>query len=873
MGLRLFANMLNVSTSQSGGGGGGEPVFQGIYYVSENGTGNGFSDTTPMSYETFFATVLPDNTTVKFKRGESINVGEYVNTKTNITFEPYGVGDDPKWLGADDISTLVWTDEGGGVYSAPMAVEPNWVWINDICAKNAETARLTVQSRANETTVGVTHANVSGYTSIVDSYLVMKVNQFRNSQRVKVTAYNGAGSITIDDNIPTANNIDFVLYNKREFLSGNNEWAWEGGTLYVKAAASPSTMNIRAGAFDFAIRASGSMTIRNIEFAQYYNYVIHSDGAVINVNNCNMHDCRDMAIFVESQVTGLNISNNTFERIGNTCILSRPCINSTYNSNIGNDIGMQSNYGWQTFSGGPASSIAPGGTQVNGAFLAYVIDLNDDTIDGSGCEANDNSLNNIAYNGIGFHVGATGMKMLRNTVLQFTRRFSDGGGIYTFHYRTYNVLQTGTEIANNICINDDFEGYGIYLDNRTFQANVHDNVTAGCQWGFNFNTDTAEHTITDNISVNCTACFVFRSGDNGTLFIAQNEGNTFNGNTAAAYLTTQRCLFFDVNTGTEPTWNPFTGGGADNNEYISAGAAVADSDNKGNNLTFAQLQTAYGEDATSAHRTDTGLFFAYNVTNATVNGNAGAGYETFDGTDTDAYSIPAHYAIVLLPIPSANRSIQLVAASSQYLQIGTEAEIQFESTDPFSILIWFRLPTTNPAATVSLIDNRNGTGQGIIGQINTSGVLIWQMINTLTTNRAQWFTSGDRADGNWHCVLFTINGTIASGKLYDNDTLLAPTLNNNLSATIVSTSNWYIGRNPVGGTFTDMHVDRVAIWKEDVSAIHTEIFNATDLSAISIPPLHAWEIGEAADLLDIGTSATPLDITAVNSPTVSTNVP
>lgn len=841
-------------------------------YVSVNGTGSGRFPNDELNIEQLKSLPLKDGDRIYLKRDEIVNTGEYVNNKNGIVFEAYGTGVDPIWSGASDASTLVWTDEGGGQYSTPME-EPNWVWINGVCAKNAETPRFTVQGRADETHVTVTHANVSGYASIVDAYLVMKVNQFRNSQRVKVTAYNGAGSITIDGNIPTANNIDFVLYNKREFLSGNNEWAWEGGMLYVKAAASPSTMDIKVSSHNYAIRTTGSMTIRNIEFKEYYNYVVHSDGGVINVNNCYMHDCRDAAFFIQRQVTGLHIDDNTFERFGNTCILTRPCINSTYNRNTGDGIGMQSNYGWQTYSGGPASSIAPGGTQVNGAFLAYVIDLDDDTIDGSGCEANDNVINNTAYNGLGFHVGATSMKMLRNTVTQFTRRFSDGGGIYTFHYRTYNVLQTGTEIANNICVNNDFLGYGIYIDNRSFQTNIHDNVTAGCKWGFNFNTDTAEHTITDNISVNCTVCYTFRSGDNGTLFIAQNEGNTFNNNTAAAYITTQRCLFFDVNTGSEPTWNPFTLGGADNNSYISAGASVADSDNKGNNLTFAGLQTAYGEDATSAHRTDTGLFFAYNVTSAAVNGNAGAGFETFAGVDTDAYSIPAHYAIVLLPIPSANRSIQLVEASSQYLQIGTEAEIQFESTSPMSVSKWFRLPSTNPATTVSIMENRNGSGVGFIIQVNTSGVVIVQMINTLTTNRAQWVTSGDRADGAWHHILFTKGATIASAKLYIDDVLLAPTLNNNLVSTIVSTSDWLIGRNPVGGTYTNMHTDKAAIWKEDVSAIHTEIFGATDLSAISIPPLHAWEIGEAADLLDIGTSATPLNITAVNSPAVSTNVP
>lgn len=60
--------MLNSVTTQSGGGGGGSPTFEGVYYVSEDGTGNGLATTTPMSYDTFFSTPLPDNTVVKFER-------------------------------------------------------------------------------------------------------------------------------------------------------------------------------------------------------------------------------------------------------------------------------------------------------------------------------------------------------------------------------------------------------------------------------------------------------------------------------------------------------------------------------------------------------------------------------------------------------------------------------------------------------------------------------------------------------------------------------------------------------------------------------------------------------------------------------------
>lgn len=65
MGLKIFASFLNATAAQTAA-----PTFEGVYYVSTSGTGNGLTPTDPMSYATLFATVLPDNTVVRFKTGE-----------------------------------------------------------------------------------------------------------------------------------------------------------------------------------------------------------------------------------------------------------------------------------------------------------------------------------------------------------------------------------------------------------------------------------------------------------------------------------------------------------------------------------------------------------------------------------------------------------------------------------------------------------------------------------------------------------------------------------------------------------------------------------------------------------------------------------
>lgn len=841
------------------------------YYVSVNGKGSGRFPNDELNYDQFKNLELKDGDRVYFKRDEVVNVGEYVNSKSNIVFESYGTGNDHAWRGSSDISTLTWTNEGSGVYSTPMS-EPLWVTINDRCAKNAETARLTIQGRADTTHVTVTHANVSGYTNIVGSYLVMKVKNFRSSQRVTVTAYNGAGSITIDDPIDTSLNVDFVLYNKREFLSGNNEWAWEDGTLYVKAAASPSTMNIRIIDKAFGISTTGSMTIRNMEFAEHYSYAVHSDGGVIDVNNCNIHDIRDMAVFIERQLTGANVSDNIIDRTGNVGLMMRPCINSTFNRNNGEDIGMQINYGWQTFSAGPASSIAPGGTQVSGAFITYLIDLEDDAVDGSGCEFNDNYAINIAYNGVAANVG-TNHKILRNTVINATQRFEDGSCVYIFHYRGYNVLQEDTEIAYNICIGDGAD-YGIYLDNRTSGINVHHNVCSGFLWGMLFNTDTNDHIIEDNISVNSTYCYAFRTGDNGTLLIATNEGNTFNRNMAVAY-SGQECMIFDI-LGTEAGWNPYNGGGAGNNMYVATTSTIADSENEGSNLTLAGLQAAYSQDVASGSRIESSRIFVYNATSSPVGGSAGAGYETFAGVETDNYTIPAHGAVVLFPIPVGpfiNNSLELISASSQYVNFGTTADIQFTHTSTFTVSFWFKV-AVNPSQTITFVDNRNGSGRGWCVQMTTAGVIQIQFVNTTGTNRYQQIGTIDYANGQWHHLALYKPSPHTSTLIKINNVEETVTEPDNLSATIASTGDLLVGANNILTIFADVEMCNLAIWSTNENINSGLIYNGgvtMDYMTLANEPIHYWPLD--GDLLDTGSSVNKLNGTAINSPAYTADVP
>lgn len=839
------------------------------------------------TFEDFKKIKLKDGDKVFFEAGQIYNLADY-DLAATVEFGRFGAGADPIFRPSDDISGLSWTDEGGGVYSASMAVEPNWVWINGVAAKLAETARIAIVTRPSFTVITIADADVSGYTTIIGSYLVAKETNFKQSQRVTVTNYNPAnGNITVDGEIeaPTSGplNVDLVLYNKIEYLTGNNEWAWESGTLYIKAAASPSTLDIRITDSTYGIKnTSGTLTMSDIEMTQYYTAGVWANGGNVNITDCNFHDIRDTSVIIQTAVTGAVISNNAITRSGNCGVFVRPCTTSTFSNNTFQDIGMDENYGWQTWTSGDGS-LDLGGTQTNGAAIVYLIDLDDDTVDGSGgCTYEYNVIDNTAYNGISIHTGQS-PTIRYNTITNYMERFEDGAAIYTFHYRLYDVPLEGVEIAyNNITGDEDVHlSAGIYIDNRTIESNIHHNTIISCKNGIYLNFDTFGHTVEDNNIFSCLDYGIaIVSGVSGVNY-ENNTANNVNRNVIACETVTEKFMQFAIQSGSFPSWNPYTGGGADNNYYVRAAGPSAGNgfdSIAGNNRTLAQIQTEWGQDASSVYR-------AYNPeivlnnTDAISNEDAESYYRDLDNNTLTTYTIAARYSRI---IAEKHYSNQLVASSSQNYNGGTAADIQVAHNTAMSFSFWVKF-ASNPGATVSIIDNRNGSNQGFVAQLLSSGFSQNQFVNTVSTNRLQLVDDVDIADNAWHHVLVTKPAaTFSNSKIFIDGVNASASIFDNLTATIASTADFLIGLNPNTAVYTDMLIADIAIWNADVSALALNIYGSNTpgsgriidlMQALTTKPIHYWRMGLTNSLLDVGTSATKMNLTGVNSPTSSTDVP
>lgn len=849
--------------------GGGAPAL----FVSNAGSGDGSGSdaNNSMSLANFLNAALEAGTTVKLKKGEIYDTGEIDIEVENIKFDSYGTGDNPILRGSEDISGLTWTDEGDGTWSTPMAEEPNWVWISGRCAKLTETPRIAITSRGSTTTITVNPSNLSSYSNIIGAYLVAKDKPWSSSLRVKVTNYNaGTGVITIDHEIDVNNNVDLALYNKFEFFEDDGEWAWENGELRIKSSVDPSTLDIRMSSYDYCFKDKGNTRFENLELQEFYQFGIWSDEGVSDIRNCSIHDIRDTAIYYERQVTGANVSDCTITRIGNNGIVCRVPINLTCLRTTVTDIGMMDNYGWNTIDYHDDPTGGVNHEQGNGqAIFTGNIDLDNDTLVGSGNLIKECIVSNVAYIGIGISNGS-GNTVTRCSVTNFMKRYDDGAGIYAFHYRKYNVLGQDHEISYNYVSDSNGTGatnrFGIYIDNRTKAAHIHHNVVEKCDWGILLSYDTTDHTVEDNITFNCRYGIVFRNGSAATL-ITDNTNNIFRRNLMVACKSTDRCLKVMISGGSFPSWNPFGGTGeADDNMYLSPfNVDIANGDNKGGDMTLAELQSAYGGEANSVARANyltqrafwtQRLRLIANATDSPVSGTF-TGWQDFEGNPLDNYSIPARSAIVAL-VEDSDRSIQFESVNEQAVNFGTSTDLQIERDTVMTIAVKFKVPT-NPATGTVLFGNAGAPNRGFQLAVLASGQLAFNLNNTPATNRYQQVTNTDYADNVWHDLVirkpaafadttFTIDGSLDSNVVE----------NNNLSATIVSTEDFIAGVRESATSFFDGFLDELTIW-----------LGTTDPE--SKYPDHFWRLGEDG-YVDSGVSETKLDGTPINNPTISTDV-
>lgn len=637
-----IGNTLSIGTYFSGGG--------APFYVSQAGTGVG-TQADPFG-PTEFETALGDGTitsgaTVKFNKGDTVELGSIDVSTANLTFDAYGTGADPIITGSEDISGLTWTDGGSGLYSASLATEPKWLFLDGVASKWAQSAYISITGRPSSTVIQANSATINAMSSIIGAKVRIIENPWIMSFEYTVTAYDpGTGNITLDRTIIGAGvGKTFALMDQLQFLTGNNQWYYDNATttIYYKSASNPSTLDLRASVHNrgFDLNAPG-ITINNLAFQHYQEGAIASDdgdSSGVTISNCTITDCREYGIFVVG-CDDYTISGCDILRCGNG--IARTGDNWSVTNNTITTIGMDLNYPF------PVGTYQSRG---NGVLLWGA----NNTISG-------NTISNLAYCG----TLTTGFDDIieQNEFYDFCKRFDDGAAIYTAGVGSSVTTNSGAQIRNNYIhdaggIND---VAGIYIDNYTTSYTLTSNIITGVPLaGIYCNWSTTHTALITNIVYDCPVLVEFHENTTQALY-PDNEGCVMTGNIFVAKDNTQVPVELE-SFNSDANFSPFSNGGScDNNRYIIPYGTIvaqtrATAGGTATTHTLSSWRTHISGDAaaesienlysyTTADNAGLEILVDVNFTGNESTVPVGSDYVNPDGDVISQNVIPAYYAAV-----------------------------------------------------------------------------------------------------------------------------------------------------------------------------------------------------------------------------------
>ena len=138
----------------------------------------------------------------------------------------------------------------------------------------------------------------------------------------------------------------------------------------------------------------------------------------------------------------------------------------------------------------------------------------------------------------------------------------------------------------------------------------------------------------------------------------------------------------------------------------------------------------------------------------------------------------------------------------------------FERTDAFSVVFWFNRGTGSSERHVfnKTKDVSAYTGWAVLFSGDKLNLVL---INNNTNNLINVMSNATYADSVWHQAVVTYSGSSAASGviMYIDGAAIASTiLTDNLSASIVTTTNLHIGSRLNGALFYNGNLDDLAIW-------------------------------------------------------------
>lgn len=557
--------------------------------------------------------------------------------------------------GGEDISGLTWTDEGGGVFSTPMVADPQWLNIDGVNVKQAQTVAYDVVGVTGTDQVNITHADVSGFTDIIGSYIVFQSFVWDTTNRYTIIAYDGAGLVTLDRDryalLDISSNSTYRLFNDEEYFLGGIEWIWRDSEIRISSVVNPSTLDITKSTINYGVHVTAdNCKLKNITFFNQYYYGVFNAADNTVVDGCNLTDIRGEGVFSPTQNTNITVFGNTITDIGNTGIWFGPIDTIHCKKNTVTNVGMGANIGWCNH------ILTTGYAFGHGHGIKLNVDLEEINweLDANDIYVDYNIVDNCAYSGISLHIGTTG-SIRRNIVTRTNMIKVDGGSIYTYHYAPTDIPLTDFIIKENfVTVTATDQVGGIYMDNRSIGNEIDANVVEqidGDYAGIMINSDTETHDIKNNTVVATSGRALWMNDYVNPVEIYFRINNLVNDNILVVTDTAINSI--EITNAVDPYAGDET---SDNNYYVNPyGTNIL---NDGSAKTLSQLQSAYTQDANSVELTDyiggtpdpdNEILLIKNPSDDQLSGTAPAGlWYDVTGILTTDYTIPAWGSLVLL---------------------------------------------------------------------------------------------------------------------------------------------------------------------------------------------------------------------------------
>jgi len=161
--------------------------------------------------------------------------------------------------------------------------------------------------------------------------------------------------------------------------------------------------------------------------------------------------------------------------------------------------------------------------------------------------------------------------------------------------------------------------------------------------------------------------------------------------------------------------------------------------------------------------------------------------------------------------------------TTQYLDVGNQAALDFDVTDTFSVSCWFKMPTGGNYATL-VSKYRYNTASGWQTFVNPDGSLGFSLSNApFSAARYVYTQTLTHRDDTWRHAVFTYDGsnTVAGLKIYVNGVSVAVTTgaDGDPIATLNSNSVFIGARDDASpSSFVDGEMDETAVFNIELSA-------------------------------------------------------